>query len=67
MNHRGACARLVEGLHSTGVECVRRYLEGEQSPWKDRSSFCWQRQHDDTDSSVEESLEADAPRIGWLW
>jgi len=43
------------------------YLEGEQSPWKDRTSCHWQRWSDVTDSSVEESLEADVPQLTLAW
>jgi hypothetical protein len=37
----------------------KKDLEGEQSPWKDRPTRCWQRLRGGTDSPVEQSPEGD--------
>jgi hypothetical protein len=45
--HRGFGLGALDGQGTAAPERRTRDLEGEQSPWKERASRCWQRRHDD--------------------
>jgi hypothetical protein len=55
------CGDLFRGRECLSIE--RKDLEGEQSPWKDRVHPGWQRSESRPDSTAEQRLEVDAPRV----